>query len=55
MILQTRKSRLKRGMLPKWILSIKGKTCYPKLLVHQDMTRNQPFMKKIRRDNSSKM
>ena len=42
-------------MLLKWLLSIRGRTCNRTPLVHQDMPRKQPFMKKIRRDNSSKM
>jgi len=31
--------RWKRGMLPKSLLSIKGKSCIQTLLVHQDMTK----------------
>ena len=42
-------------MLAKYLLSIKGRTCNPTPLVHEDMKRKQPFIKKIRRDNSSKM
>ena len=30
-------NRWKRGMLPKCLLSIKGKSCNQTLLVHQDM------------------
>jgi len=34
-------------MIPKWLLSIKGRTCNPTPLIHQDMSqRKQPFMKK---------
>jgi len=49
-------NRWKRRMLPKWILSIKGRTCNPTPLVHQDMIKKTTFFnEKIRRDNSSKM
>jgi len=30
-------NRWKRRMLPKWLLSIKGRTWSPTLLVYQDM------------------
>ena len=33
-------------MLLKWLLSIRGRTCNQTPLVHQDMPRKQPFMKK---------
>jgi len=36
----------KRGMLPKCLLSIKGRTCNQTLLVHQDMTKKTTFYKK---------
>jgi len=42
-------------MLPKCKLSIKGRTCNPTPLVHQDITNKTTFYEKIRRDNSSKM
>ena len=46
----------KQKMLPKWLLSIKGRTCYPTPLVHLDMTQKTTiYVKEIRRDNSSKL
>jgi len=33
-------------MLPKWLLSIKGRTCNPTPLVHQDMTKKTTFYEK---------
>jgi len=38
--------RWKRGMLSKSLLSIKCRTCNQTLLVHLDMTKKAPFMKK---------
>jgi len=35
-------------MLPKCILSLKGRSCNKKTLVHQDMTKKTPFMKSNR-------
>ena len=40
--------RWKRGMFPRCLLSHKGRTCNQTLLVHQDMTKNPPFMKIIK-------
>ena len=37
-------NRWKRRMLPKWLLSIKGRTCNPTPLVHQDMTKKTTFL-----------
>ena len=49
-------NRWKRRMLPKWLLSIQGKTCNPTPLVHQDMTKKRTFYEtNIRRDNSCKV
>jgi len=49
-------NRGKRSMRPKWLLSIKGRTCNPTTPVHRDMTKKTTFCKKyIRRNNSSKM
>jgi len=36
----------KRKMLPKCLLSIKGRTCNQTLLVHQDMTKKTTFYEK---------
>ena len=36
----------KRRMLPKWLLSIKGRTCNPTPLVHQDITKKTTFYEK---------
>jgi len=47
-------NRWKRSMLPKWLLSIKVRTCNQTPLVHQDRQRKQPFYKKLRRVNLSK-
>ena len=38
----------KRRMLPKWLLSIRGRTCNPTPLVHQDMTKKTNILKKER-------
>ena len=40
-------NRWKRRMLDKWLLSIKGKTCNPTPLVHQDMIKKATFYLKI--------
>jgi len=40
--------RWKRGMLPKRLLSIKGRTCNQTLLVHQDMTKKTTFYERIK-------
>ena len=48
-------NRRKRGMLPKCLLSIKGRSSNQTLLVHQDMTKKVTFLNKIKRDNSSAM
>ena len=37
------KNRWKPRMLPKWLLFIKGRTCNPTPLVHQDMTKKTTF------------
>ena len=39
-------NRWKRGMLPKSILSIKGRSCNQTLLVYQDMTKKNTFYEK---------
>ena len=39
-------NRWKRGMLPKSLLSIKGRSCNQSLLVHQDMTKKTTFYEK---------
>ena len=39
-------NRWKRGMLPKSLLSIKGRRCNQTLLVHQDMTKKTTFYEK---------
>ena len=39
-------NRWKRGMLPKSILSIKGRSCNQKILVNQDMTKKTTFYEK---------
>ena len=39
-------NRWKRRMLPKWLLSIKGRTCNTTPLVHQDMTTKKTFYEK---------
>jgi len=39
-------NRWKRGMLPKCLLSIKGRSCNQTLLVHQDMTKKNTFYEK---------
>ena len=36
----------KRGMLPKSLLSIKGRSCNQTLLAHQDMTKKTTFYEK---------
>ena len=41
-------NRRKRGMLPKCLLSIKGRSSNQTLLVHQDMTKKVTFWIKIR-------
>ena len=33
-------------MFPEWLLSIKGRTCNPTPLVHQDMTKKTTFYEK---------
>jgi len=33
-------------MLPKWLLSVKGKSCNPTPLVNQDLTKKNTFLKK---------
>ena len=38
--------RWRLGMLPKCMLSIKGRTCYQTLLVHQYMTKKTTFNEK---------
>ena len=47
--------QFKRRMLPNRLLSIKGGTCNPTPLVHQDMTKKTTFYETKRRDNSSKV
>ena len=43
-------------MLPKWLLSINGRTCNPTPFVHQDMTKKTTFYeKKIRTDVKCKI
>jgi len=49
---EKQENRWKRRMLHKWLMSIKGRTCNPTPLVHQDMTKKN-FNEN--RDNSSKM
>ena len=39
-------NRWKQRMLPKWHLSIKGRTCKSTPLVHQDMTKKTTFYEK---------
>jgi len=39
-------NRWTRGMLPKSLLSLKGRSCNQTLLVHQDMTKKTTFYEK---------
>ena len=47
-------NRWKRRMLPKWLLSIKGRTCNPTPLVHQYITKKSTFYKN-NKESKSKM
>ena len=40
---------------PKCRFSVKGRTCNTSPLVHKDMSKKPRFMKKVRRDNSSRI
>ena len=41
--IKRQENRWKRRILPKWLLSIKGRTCNPTPLVQQDMTKKTTF------------
>ena len=45
-IISNKENRWKRGMLPKCLLSIKGRSCNQTPLVHHDMTKKTTFYEK---------